>query len=80
MQERKIKRSSKIIDIVSHALKLSVNGVCSSFQVINKTHSSFSTGLTVTSCGHQKFVTGKNVILHKALTGAGQNITIKKVI
>ena len=57
----KSKKSLKTIDIVSYALEMSVNCVTCVFVVhvnwLNSGH----------PCVHQKCVTGKNVILHKAL-------------
>ena len=66
------KRSSKTIDIVSYALKVSENGVTCLFVVhfrSSDTFKSLSTGLTVNSHVSTKTcVTGNNFILHKALT------------
>ena len=58
MKQQK-KRSSETIDIVSYALKISVNGVTCVFVVLFRTKKI-----------HLKFVkrvTGDNLILHKAL-------------
>ena len=65
------KRSSKTIDIVSYALKVSVNGVTCVFVVhfrSSVTFYSLQTGLTVNiHVSIKTCVTGNNCILHKAL-------------
>ena len=64
----KIKRSSKTIDIVSYALKVSENRVTRVFVVhfrSSDTFKSLYTGLTDVST--KTCVTGNNLILHKAL-------------
>ena len=67
----KKKRSSKTIDIVSYALKVSVNGVICVFVAhfrSSGTLESSSTSLTVNiHVSTKTCVTGNNFILHKAL-------------
>ena len=58
------KRSSKTIDIVSYALKVSVNGVTCVFVA------HFRSSGTISMCP-PKHVTGNNFILHKALSPKG---------
>ena len=59
------KRSSKTVDIVSYALKVSENGV---HFMSSDTFNSLSTGLTVnTHVSTKTRVTRNNFILHKAL-------------
>ena len=68
------KRSSKTIDIVSYALKVSENGVTCMFVVhfrSSDTFKSLSTVLTVNiHVSTKTCVTGNNCILHKALLSA----------
>ena len=66
------KRSSKTIDIVIYALKVSVNGVICVFVVhfrSSGTFESVSTSLTVNihDVSTKTCVTGNNLILHKVL-------------
>ena len=70
MKEQK-KKSFKTIDIVSYALKVSVNGVICVFVAhfrSSRTLESSSTSLTVNiHVSTKTCVTGNNFILHKAL-------------
>ena len=71
MKEGAKKRSSKIIDIVSYALKVSVNGVICVFVAhfwSSGTFESLKTALTGNiNVSTKTCVTGNNFILHKAL-------------
>ena len=81
MKEQKKKKASKTIDIVSYALKVSVNGVICVFVAhfrSSGTLESSSTGLTVNiHVSTKTCATGNNFILHKALVRVHVNVFVQ---